>query len=198
MFIFTSSNCVFHEHIFPYTRHPPTQLNDAHILNTTSPIHFSLITPITTNSHSNNNNIPNIIHSPVNTNNTPDVHTPPANPHNIMLIQSPYTSHNHDIANSPDVANTRKSMIHKNAPAYLKYFLCHASHNSILYDTSYTRLSPAYHSFISIVPTACDPISYKQASVNPYWVKAMQAGIQALTDNNTWYFTTHPSGKKAI
>jgi len=43
-----------------------------------------------------------------------------------------------------------------------------------------------------------EPTSYKQASLDPLWVRAMESELQALQANNIWTEVDLPYGKKAI
>ena len=43
-----------------------------------------------------------------------------------------------------------------------------------------------------------EPSSYKEASTDPLWLKAMHKELLALNKNSTWDLVTLPLGKKAI
>lgn len=63
---------------------------------------------------------------------------------------------------------------------------------------SYDQLSPAYQASIVVYSTIVEPSSFSKASVDPKWVKAMQAEISALEENNTWSIVDIPQGKVHI
>ena len=44
----------------------------------------------------------------------------------------------------------------------------------------------------------CHPIVYEEATSDDYWVKAIEGKIHAIENNDTWEFTSLPTGKKVI
>ena len=50
---------------------------------------------------------------------------------------------------------------------------------------SYSRLSPSHRHFVMSISVSTEPNSYAEASRFDYWIKAMQAELQALQQNQT-------------
>ena len=44
----------------------------------------------------------------------------------------------------------------------------------------------------------CDPIVYEETARDDCWVKVMEEEIHAIEKNDTWKFTSIPTGKNAI
>lgn len=61
-----------------------------------------------------------------------------------------------------------------------------------------TPLKDNFQAFLSNLTTTEDPTSFNEAVSDPKWCQAMNLGLQALEDNNTWVITDLPLGKKAI
>ena len=63
---------------------------------------------------------------------------------------------------------------------------------------SYSRLSPSHKHFVMSISVNTEPKSYNEASKFDCWIKAMQAELQALQQNQTWTLTPLPPHKTAI
>lgn len=63
---------------------------------------------------------------------------------------------------------------------------------------SYHRLSSSYLAFSSSISQITEPSTFKQASANPHWCRAMETELLALEANKTWQLTDLPPGKEAI
>lgn len=201
--IFTSRNCVFYENNFPYIPYPPNQLNDTSIIHTEDSNHPFIFDTHTKNPTHTSSTIDTSTNLHTLAHLISDVHILPTIPQTPIIEQ--YDINSPTITNhipSSDITNTRQPTRLKTSPAYLKDFVCNTSHTCIPYDiseyVSYHIISLAYHSFIFVVTAIYECLSYKQASTDPFWVKAMQTKIQALIDNNTWTLTTLPHGEKVI
>ena len=74
--------------------------------------------------------------------------------------------------------------------------------NACLYPlsnyVSYSRLSPSYRISLAAYSTIIEPKTYKEACLDPQWVKAMQTEITALEDNCTWTIVPFPHDKTPI
>ncbi|XP_047259307.1 uncharacterized mitochondrial protein AtMg00820-like [Capsicum annuum] len=63
---------------------------------------------------------------------------------------------------------------------------------------SYSKLKPAYQSYLSKFSTLTGPQNFKQAVKDERWVEAMKLEIQSLEANNTWTIVDLPKGKNTI
>ncbi|KAK1425214.1 hypothetical protein QVD17_20561 [Tagetes erecta] len=63
---------------------------------------------------------------------------------------------------------------------------------------SYSKLSHEAYCFTSSLDKSVEPVNYKQASMDPNWVHAMNMEMEALSRNNTWVMTDLPKGRKAV
>ena len=111
-------------------------------------------------------------------------------------------------SNNQPSSHPRRSTRAKHAPSYLQdYHRDHASStphtpavvryplSSVL---SYSRLSPAHRNLVMSISSNIEPSSYAEASRHDFWIKAMEAELQALQLNNTWRLTSLPPHKTAI
>ena len=156
----------------------------------------------------------------------PDYQTPPTtvqqpSPSNtsVGLPQSPVQ------LSSPDTASTslpqsqnnllssstfvppRRTVRTSKPPSYFKDYVCPSRFqpSSSVAITShwcnlvqFTALSSVHQQSIHQLDFLHEPNTYKEASLHPHWVKAMQAEIDALRLNQTWTEVDFPAGKKAI
>jgi len=53
-----------------------------------------------------------------------------------------------------------------------------------------------FHS--SVTNETFEPSTYKQAMAHPHWLHVMQVEYDALMHNNTWTFTSQPSGANSV
>lgn len=111
------------------------------------------------------------------------------------------------IPSSPSpVAFPRRSSRVPKPPAWTKDFLCSATTTSsvsvpkyaLSKYLSYSRISPAHRSFLASISHEREPNSFKEASLDPRWQKAMAAEIEALEANKTWIIVLLPPGAKPI
>lgn len=61
-----------------------------------------------------------------------------------------------------------------------------------------TRLHPSYCAFLHNLTAVKEPQSYHEARLDPAWVNAMNAEVQALQTTHTWTLQALPPGKTAI
>jgi hypothetical protein len=143
-------------------------------------------------------------------------------------LPSPNLNHQPDsVAESSSIPteNLRKSSCTRQAPTYLQDYHCQLAsssnpnssdsmvrlHNDAVIDNvdagipyslssilNYNQLSPSYKAFSLSLISHIEPKFFHQAVKLPEWREAMQAELNALQANNTWYLTTLPPGKKAI
>lgn len=62
----------------------------------------------------------------------------------------------------------------------------------------YNNFSESHRNFLAAISVNVDPTSYKEASRESRWRKAMQDEIDALERNDTWEIVDLPPGKKPI
>ena len=84
-------------------------------------------------------------------------------------------------------------------PSYLKDFYYYSttshssSHSYPFFDVlGYAKLFSSHHALINVISSHVGPTFFSQAIVIPKWNQAMQAELQALEQNKTWYLTTFP------
>lgn len=65
-------------------------------------------------------------------------------------------------------------------------------------SVSYSRISPGYTSFLTMVDTLRTPSSYEEAVKNQNWQEAMEEEMAALLKNGTWELVSCPQGKKPV
>jgi hypothetical protein len=217
--IFVSRNVVFHEHIFPFASNDIIHSNDA--------VHKSVLFKTSSNFSDDisNHSLPiaeghlNDDHSSHNTisHDSHDHHLPFSN-----VNQHPDSA----AESSIPTENIRKSSRTRQAPTYLQDYHCQLASSSSsnlnssdslvrLHDTiidnvdagipyslssvlNYNQLSPSHKAFSLSLISHIEPKFFHQAVKLPEWREAMQAELDALQANNTWYLTTLPPGKKAI
>lgn len=127
----------------------------------------------------------------------PDNNSSSRSPNNIPPQPTPITT-----SNLP----TRTSSRTKNTPAYLKYYICPASHNIHLSYSkypisdylSYANLSYAHSCFNLSLQTHHEPKTLTEANKHDCWKKAMQDELNALDKTSTWIVVDLPPNAKPI
>jgi hypothetical protein len=208
--VFVSRNVIFHEHIFPYASNMIHTDSQGVIL----PLSPSFQVPPSTSFPSF---IPDCAPTPVS--------LPPLDDNHTSCSDVPVPSYDVpisslDISSQPPPAPLplRHSTRPKHAPRYLQQYHCHLASlpNSLKSfpmtkagnDTgnpyslssvlSYDRLSPSHKHFSLSISSHYEPKFFHQAIKFPHWREAMNAEISALQQNNTWFLTSLPPGKRAI
>ncbi|CAM8877096.1 unnamed protein product [Rhodiola kirilowii] len=96
----------------------------------------------------------------------------------------------------------RKSTRIPKASTKLKDYICNNITSSSEYPISnqvnYSNWSSHFQHYALQLISETEPTSYSQACKDVNWVKAMDAEITALQDNNTWSITDLPQGKNAV
>jgi len=99
----------------------------------------------------------------------------------------------------------RRSNRSRRAPTYLEDFQTDlaSTHNvSSKYPignfVSYNQLSSNFKHIVASFSSSNEPCTYEDASKHDCWKKAMEAELNALSDNKTWTLVPLPSGKTAI
>lgn len=97
---------------------------------------------------------------------------------------------------------SRRSSRRCRPPLWLQYFVTQPKGNACAYpltdQLTYSHLSPYHRQVLQAYSTLCELVSFKEAVVDPSWVKAMELEIIALESNNTWSIVGFPPGKKLI
>ena len=65
-------------------------------------------------------------------------------------------------------------------------------------DFAYSSYSTSFISFLVSLHSLSEPLSYREAVVDPLWQTAMAEELTALHQTHTWDFVPLPSGKRAI
>lgn len=107
---------------------------------------------------------------------------------------------------STSIYAPRQSSRQSKPPIWSKDFICSAVSNSSSsnqpYDLSkyhgYAHVSLAHRSFLASISHLSEPTSFKAASFDPRWQRAMAAEIEALEANKTLTIVPLPPGKKSI
>ena len=63
---------------------------------------------------------------------------------------------------------------------------------------SYSRVSPAYRTFIASLQAVSIPKDWRCAKQDPKWENAIKEELLALQKNKTWELVHLPKGKKAV
>ena len=222
--VFVSRNVVFHEHIFPFTSNDLSFPSYNHS-NDALPKSAWFKTSPNISDDTSNHSLPIAESHSLNDHSTHD--TLSHNTHDHHLPSQNLNHQPDSIAESYSIPteNLRKSSRTRQAPTYLQDYHCqlvssspnpNSSDSKVrLHDTvidnvdagipyslssvlNYNQLSPSHKAFSLSLISHIEPNFFHQAVKLPEWREAMQAELNALQANNTWYLTTLPSGKKAI
>jgi len=103
----------------------------------------------------------------------------------------------------PPTDHPRRSGRATKPPAWTKDYVCASLngpgiHYPISSYVSFDKLSSEHRCCISHISDEKEPSSYHEASKDPWWQKAMEAELQALSDNHTWEIVLLPSNRKSI
>lgn len=109
--------------------------------------------------------------------------------------QSPLSSP--DTNESTAVPLRRSNRLHT-APAWHKDFVTNTPATSQINAVATTHIKPSFHCFLSTLTQTSDPVTFKDAVQSEHWVKAMNAELEALEQNQTWIITPLPPGQHAI
>lgn len=63
---------------------------------------------------------------------------------------------------------------------------------------TFDYMSTSHCAFLTVLSSSQEPKTFKKASSNLTWKKAIQEELQALDDNNTWDIVQLPPGKKIV
>ncbi|KAK1410403.1 hypothetical protein QVD17_36940 [Tagetes erecta] len=63
---------------------------------------------------------------------------------------------------------------------------------------NYSKLSSENYTFLSALDKSVVPNNYKEASIDPNWIHAMNMVMEALSRNETWVMTDLPKGRKPV
>ena len=122
----------------------------------------------------------------------------------IVEITAPHTL-DQTLSNSEPSDNLSPPQLHRStrtrhAPTYLQDYhrdftsLTANASTTIRYPLhsvlSYSRLSPSHFHFVMSISSTTEPTSYAEASRHDYWIKAMNAELEALELNHTWTLTS--------
>ncbi|XP_059295665.1 uncharacterized protein LOC132049003 [Lycium ferocissimum] len=110
---------------------------------------------------------------------------------------------------STQIQPERQSTRTHKRPSYLDDFICNHVYLTDVSSNCFTQPSqPSTFSFgdlslqnqhlLSYTATITEPTSFKQASMNPGWLQAMDKEISALQDNDTWEVVVLPLDRKAL
>ena len=186
-----SRDLVFHEEYFPlqHISSPENVLPNLLFLSTDLPDHpsSSRTSVSSTSDLTSQDSLPSLSCSPLSS--------------SQPLLSSPSSLPPQPATSQPE---SRKSTRISKPPSYLKDFVCSSSRSAHLSSSHWCNLVQ-----FSVLPSdqqqsilhldhLHEPSSYKEVVISPHWVKAMQAKIDALKANNTWYEVSLPPGKKAI
>lgn len=182
--VISSRDVKFHEYYFPYDH---TTTSDSNF-----PLPFLYFhdhpVPSSPSQHSDSSNSSPLSfpgHSSSSSSSTTDHSFPPAPPAPLV---------------------PRRSARNFQPPTYLQDYVCHLTTTTPPHPTTshwcnlvqFFALPLQHQAHISHIISYHEPNSYKEASQDPNWVKAMQTEINALQANNTWLITDLHPGKKAI
>ncbi|CAJ2666105.1 unnamed protein product [Trifolium pratense] len=103
----------------------------------------------------------------------------------------------------------RKSTRLRSQPSHLNDYVCNlsdahskSSSQIMLYPISHfhscVNLSTSHTKFVLSVNNDIEPSTYKQASLQDYWVQAMNAELHALQQNKTWILVDAPPNVRPI
>jgi hypothetical protein len=222
--VFVSRNVVFHEHIFPFTSNDLSFSSNTH---SNDALHKSVLFKTSSNFSDDisNHSFP-IAEGHLNDNHSTH-DTISHYSHDHHLPYSNVNQHPDSTAESSiPTENFRKSSRTKQAPTYLQDYHCQLAsfssnpnssnsmvrlHDDTVIDNvdasipyslssilNYNQLSPSHKAFSLSLISHIEPKFFHQAVKLPEWREAMQAELDALQANNTWYLNTLPPGKKAI
>ncbi|GKA56069.1 retrovirus-related pol polyprotein from transposon TNT 1-94 [Tanacetum coccineum] len=122
-------------------------------------------------------------------------------PYEILLEKKP----NYDnlrvfgclaVVSNPSRTADKKSTRTSTIPNKLKDFVL--THTPRANSVSQTPLQADFQDFVTALLAQKDPVSFKEAILDPEWCAAMDLEPKALDDNGTWELTTLPVDKKAI
>lgn len=113
------------------------------------------------------------------------------------------------IDSEPQDQAHRKSTRPHHKPKHLSDYICSLSNNSVnqassgsLYPITHfhslSNVSASHQKFALAITDASEPSSYKEASTQECWVKAMETELNALKQNKTWIFIDTPPNIKPI
>ncbi|KAM2104654.1 hypothetical protein ACFX1R_015231 [Malus domestica] len=201
---FTSRDVVFHEHIFPFTHHPPD----------TQPDEVGPVVPLpltdTISDYSTFSQEPSspTISSPTASPPSPAVPFPPSpvSPPSSLPSPRPVNSISPPPALGRGLRPKQPSVLLKDydcsqvttSPSTSTSSSRSGTHYPLSHYLSSSHLSPSHKVFINTITRSVEPTSFAQANLDPRWQAAMQSELVALEQNHTWTLTSLPPGKCAI
>ncbi|XP_070026647.1 uncharacterized mitochondrial protein AtMg00820-like [Nicotiana sylvestris] len=110
--------------------------------------------------------------------------------------------HNPLYIHSSDTQELRRSSRPSKPPVWLTDYIVQPKKFSCQYPispyVSYDQLSPAYQASLATHSTIVERSSFNEVGADPKWVKAMQAEILDLEENNNWSIVDLSQGKIPI
>ncbi|OIT33452.1 hypothetical protein A4A49_65045, partial [Nicotiana attenuata] len=96
----------------------------------------------------------------------------------------------------------RRSFRPSKTPIWLTDYVVQPMKSTVPYPVSqhisYNQSPSDYRASLAAYSAIVEPRTFKEASVYPNWIEAMQAEVSALQDNNTWSLVNVPQGKVPI
>ncbi|RHN73806.1 putative RNA-directed DNA polymerase [Medicago truncatula] len=141
-----------------------------------------------------------------------NISTTPELDHHIHINPLP-DDHIHEpeptIESEPQDQAHRKSTRPHHKPKHLSDYICSLSNNSVsqgssgsLYPITHfhslSNISASHQKFALAITDVSEPSSYKEASTQECWVKAMETELNALKQNKTWILIDTPPNIKPI